>query len=61
MSNKRNKIRENIKEKKCKGVCELLKPITEFGIKRDTTDGFQSYCKKCQYIAKKNWKEKQNS
>jgi len=61
MSNKRNKIRENIKEKKCKGVCELLKPITEFGIKRDTADGFQSYCKKCQYIAKKKWKEKQNS
>ena len=35
------------KEKKC-AICKEVKPISEFNIKRNESDGLNYYCRKCQ-------------
>lgn len=41
--------RANITEKTCKGKygCDKTKPVSEFDLKEDAHDGYQTYCKEC--------------
>jgi len=36
-----------MKEKKCV-MCKMVKPISEFNIKRNESDGLNYYCRECQ-------------
>lgn len=55
MTEQRVKIREFITEKECK-KCNNTKLISSFNKKSDTKDGYQSYCKECINIIKRNKK-----
>lgn len=37
----------NIQEKTCSGPCGLVKPVSEFNVKKDRPSGYQSYCRIC--------------
>ncbi len=60
MAKKKETVRASITEKKCRGTCGLVKPVAEFGSKSAGVDGLQPYCRPCQSIAKKLWKQKKN-
>ena len=49
-----------IKTQKVCNICNVLKPISQFGIRRDAADGRLSYCKPCWviYIKKAQLKSK---
>jgi len=42
--------------KKCR-ICEDLKEVTEFHIKRSTKDGYRNECKECVKEIQKKYKE----
>ena len=48
--------KENLTHKKCSGCKEIL-PVEEFNKKSDTSDGLQTYCKKCKNLHYKKWKQ----
>jgi hypothetical protein len=47
MKEERDKIRENITHKICRGFCGLDLSIDNFCKKNDAKDGYQTYCLKC--------------
>lgn len=48
----------SVKEKKCNGPCELVKPVSEFNADRKAKDGYQYKCRSCCSKYQKENKEK---
>jgi len=41
-------LTEQVRAKKCGGLCQLVKPLTEFSKRRDCPDGRNRYCLACE-------------
>jgi hypothetical protein len=57
MDIQRREFRYGIESKTCT-KCKIEKPVARFGIKRDTRDGYQPYCRDCIAIAKRKSRQK---
>lgn len=62
MQNIKDETRKTVTHKQCRHKdCDRAGqelPISEFGVKQDARDGYQTYCKKCVYRVKVEWKLK---
>lgn len=53
----RDRLRQSITEKYC-GYCQESHPVSDYGIKNDSKDGFQAYCRKAYGLIKKDRRTK---